>query len=708
MYNLFKYNGCLINDFAKVHIIDKQILPAKGVNTIKISSRDGAQYNGSSYDPLEVNISLYIDGDDEVDYMVRVSALRDIFQTKDIVKVSFTEDTFMMGLMVSEFKVTERTDISGYSTIQIICYSPVCYSEDLQLFENEDTTVREVEVVNQGGLPTLPFMRIGFSKDSYYMQIEKASTGERILVGEYPKIQLSSAASQLLVLNDPCESLQNWANLTVNIDSGRTAGGAFGITSSGDAICLSTIPSSSTTEWAGGCYVTNVPSQLDEFMVQATIMHNSTGKNGDPTIPDVKTDTETVESGGVTTFYEVTASVLNVRSGPGTSYKKIGSLKKGYKITTFTIEKGWLKITYSGKVGYVSAEHCAKRTSNNKVTQTIKNFVVTSTTGTTNLRATPSLLAPLVTTIPIGKIVRVIVSKKYSYVYTDSKGNKTTYDYYQLYTPYEGKYKGYISVGSLKEIRDVSIEYDYADDVNIADDKTGVLELYGFDSNGSKLFKAEFVDEQQYFEYTKPIIQIGNKIVAQDSTNVPKPNSKVTDDNGKIKTTTYLSGKLGNWNELYGKLTILRSKTNNTYVWDVTLQKIVNGVVTNTLSAHNLKGNDFPTSKLSYIALYIGTQSKSMTKAAAMSLTGLKVYNLNNKQEGVETNTIHFHEGDILDIDFENNDVYINEVKRNDLVDIGSRFFTIDEGADVIKIQSDDTESIASVVIREQWNGSVR
>lgn len=53
----------------------------------------------------------------------------------------------------------------------------------------------------------------------------------------------------------------------------------------------------------------------------------------------------------------VTASVLNVRSGPGTSYSVIFQLSKGTTVTTISKTNGWYKITYNGKTGYVSSTY---------------------------------------------------------------------------------------------------------------------------------------------------------------------------------------------------------------------------------------------------------------------------------------------------------------------------------------------------------------
>ncbi len=51
-------------------------------------------------------------------------------------------------------------------------------------------------------------------------------------------------------------------------------------------------------------------------------------------------------------------SNVNVRSGPGTSHKKIGSLKAGQKVTRIGVcDNGWGVIDFSGKEGYVSGNY---------------------------------------------------------------------------------------------------------------------------------------------------------------------------------------------------------------------------------------------------------------------------------------------------------------------------------------------------------------
>lgn len=53
----------------------------------------------------------------------------------------------------------------------------------------------------------------------------------------------------------------------------------------------------------------------------------------------------------------VTASALNVRSGAGTSYRILGSLKKGQSVSVTAEQSGWLKIAYGSSGGWISKQY---------------------------------------------------------------------------------------------------------------------------------------------------------------------------------------------------------------------------------------------------------------------------------------------------------------------------------------------------------------
>lgn len=60
----------------------------------------------------------------------------------------------------------------------------------------------------------------------------------------------------------------------------------------------------------------------------------------------------------------VTATSLNIRSGYGSSYSKIGSLTKGSKVEILESKNGWHKIKYGNRFGYVSGEYISTSNTN--------------------------------------------------------------------------------------------------------------------------------------------------------------------------------------------------------------------------------------------------------------------------------------------------------------------------------------------------------
>ena len=95
----------------------------------------------------------------------------------------------------------------------------------------------------------------------------------------------------------------------------------------------------------------------------------SNADNDDGAVSEVDSDTEDSETEESTvvsneegspeveeTLYVTTS--LNVRSGPGTEYDKVGLLSTGDEVTrTQSLENGWSKIVYEGEECYVSSQY---------------------------------------------------------------------------------------------------------------------------------------------------------------------------------------------------------------------------------------------------------------------------------------------------------------------------------------------------------------
>jgi len=93
------------------------------------------------------------------------------------------------------------------------------------------------------------------------------------------------------------------------------------------------------------------------------------------------------------------ASTLKVRSGPGSSYKQIGSIQKNKAVTLYDEENGWYQIAYGSKKGWVSAQYLTNlklsNTGNNTNTNTdgsntiIGYAVINVSSGSLNVRKGP-------------------------------------------------------------------------------------------------------------------------------------------------------------------------------------------------------------------------------------------------------------------------------------------------------------------------------
>lgn len=719
MYNYFNFNGTQINDLAIVTSIEKPYIPEKSIDTINVSSRDGEIFDGAKYDPVSIPISLVIIGDTEEEYKTRVQCLHDILSTKQEVPIKFCENITIYGMLKGALKVKKKNSMSGYADIELICHTPYSYSDNVQAYNAEDGQ-QTVVVENNGELATLPYVSIGFGADAHFAQLQNNKTGEKILVGDYPQLQLSTTKKeQTLILHDPCTSVGTLIQSGANINAGRGTGGSFTISSGGESFILSELGNSSE-KIKGACARIALSKNIDDFKVMVRMQCRSSGINGDPN--NIKSEqekvNETVVTGGKTYYYEVTANGVNYRTQPSTKGKSQGIIPKGTKLTDVTIQNGWAKVKYKTKTYYVSAKYLKKKVKDNSKstvqTFTVANMLLVPTktlTGAAGVVYTkPNLGSKVECTIPYGETLRII-QRTYTYTYTDSNNSKQTVKFYRIYKPWKDKngkkHYGYVNVENLKGYAGVDNSVDYSDDPAYADHKTGIAEVYGFDINGTQIFRLYIGDTNSYFEYNQAEVSISKQSILKTSNATPKEDTdKTVDANGKIVTNHYMSGQYGSWNDANAYFTLTRKKTGQYYVYSAQVQKNDDGTFTQSISANNKRSNTYSTEPLSYLAIYIGTMADSLENACGVGISDIKVYELNPESEE-QSNIKYFEAGDKLELDFDNGDCYLNNELRNDLVDIGSSYFTVDEGETTLQVVSDDTSASLGVLIREKWLGVV-
>ena len=700
MKNYFMYDNNIISDAFLVVDITQTLLPDRNIEVLDILSRDGQVFNGSNYAPVEFDISILVSGDNEYELQNNLRALRDILIVKKPVKLAIKEDRYGYGMVTEKITMTRKSKLDMLCTTHIKCFNPYFYSNEERLFVN-DHNKKVITINNKGGVAVRPFITVGITKNCNFVQLQNDVTKETLLLGAYPKLEYATVDEKEDILYDTCTTTSNWTNSTLPIDNNRVGGGTLGVVSGKAGLCLGALPSSSSSEkWKGVEVRRNLPSSQEEFKLTAELTFTSTGVNGDPTI--FKTEVETITSGQSKVYYVVNATTLNVRKLPDVTSALIGTISKGTVIKNYIIvNNGWLQYTSTdGNTCYVSMKYLTKKVETTTVTNGKRNVAIKILA---HIYSDIGINSTKLKILPVGTVLRIDTTQRYASYDSD----KVVRYWWKLAVPYDGVY-GYVCDGNLfpwDSSTGPVYKMEYEDKPKTADDKTGVIELYGMGANNERLFKIAMTDDNEWYEYTSPSITLGtNTILCRDSTLISPPKTYTETTTTGTKTTNYLSGAVGDYNDFYGTISLERTKdSNGNYTWTFNLAKIKNGVVEISKKG-SLPLNNIATEKLSYIILYIGTYS-SMEKCSDMALNSLRIQGITSHNTG-GANLVEFRKGDIIDIDFENRNVYVNHERRNDLVNISSRYFNIEKGINNIKIFSNDEQAVVGAAINEAWIGS--
>ena len=698
-----KYNEIDLTDLVKVRSVEIPSLPSIEHSSYDVFERHGNIYNGASYNNREINLVLLIYPDRPEGYdpnnPVHVNNMNDTYDmyVNDVKRAFYTkeecrlfcgnEELYMWCVPVGDITITELGVCCAEIEVDLIAYDPYWYSTKTNCVNNYNRNT--FQITNNSDLAVYPTLQIGMTKNTTFVQIQNQTNGKTILIGGIPSVEGEVVERNTNILSDPCENTSGWtATASAPIESGRTAGGSITVNNGGWGFVLSRTGGGDTT-WKGAACRKQLNQPVKDFKVRVGMTHNSGGTNGDPSRP-YENNYEQATSGSKTTYYQVTAdSGLILRKEASTSSEKLCTIPYGTKLTG-TLSNGWLRTTYSGKTGYCYSQYLKKITSDSTTTTSQCNMVTNKATA---IRNTPYKTAKNNGTIPAGTLIRVIFSEKYPAEHENSSLKNI---FYKLAKPYNGA-SGYVLIEDVAKASDY--EVDYEEEQRTADDKTGVVELYGFSSNNIQLFKLSMNDKSEYYEHTYPSITKNGKVFLEDSANTPNPKTHTDyNDSGK-KVENVLSGKVVNgWQEFNGELYIER--INN--VWSAYVQNKKNGSVTKEIKSSSVTDTTNGNEQLSYLVMYFGTTQSGSSdgtleptnKCSDMSIAHIEVKTGTEIDNRVEYNVIEFGRGDVLTINCSIPSVRLNDVECNELVDIGSSFFELEPGENTIKIASDDTPNI--------------
>lgn len=674
-----KYNDIDLTDIVKVREVEIPSLPTMEHSSIDVFERDGGIYNGLSYKTREIRLTFIIQPEDPNDYDMYVNDVKRAFYTKEEAQLYCGDESlYIWCVPVDDLIITELGTACAECEVNLVSYDPYWYSTKQNAVNNNDA--KKFTVTNESDVPAYPIINVGFTKDTTFFQIRNRDTNETVLIGGVPEKENNTIKKNTRVFKDAMETTSGWVSTSAPIDANRSTGGTLSVTSDGKGLMCGNFGSSSDgAVWHGACYKKSIDTPVKDFKVRIRMKHNSTGKNGDPSHP-YQNETTPPISGSKKTYYKVTAkSGLKLRKGASTSSTKLLTIPYGTKLTG-TLTKGWLKTTYNGKTGYCYAEYLKDVNSDSTVTSKERNYVTMKSTA---IRATASKKATNKKTIPAGTCIRCKYDTKYPTTGKDDVKGK----FFELAKPYDGT-KGYVLIENLVQANEY--EVDYEPEIETADDKTGVVELYGFSANNVQLFKLSMVDDNEFYEFTYPLIRKNGEDFLKDKTIAPEP-KKVTTYNGDTKKVqSILSGRYGTWTGsdgkgFYGELYIER--INNK--WYAYVQKMKEGEPVKTIKSKTVTDKENQDEELSYIVIYFGTTGNA-EKASGMAITDINVYTATKIEDNKEYNFQEFEAGDILTIDNSIPAVYLNDEERNDLIDVGSSFFPLEPGDNYIKVASDD------------------
>ena len=142
-----------------------------------------------------------------------------------------------------------------------------------------------------------------------------------------------------------------------------------------------------TNKWAQFIWNDTVAYVHSDYIKYGnTVIINSAGN---PVVATVNPDA----SG---TFIAIATGNVNIRSGPGTNYKKLGKLRRGQTVAVSNVKGKWAEITWTGsKKGYVHTDYLKFETVSNEPTIDIPSTDPGSVgaaiaTGNVNVRSGPN------------------------------------------------------------------------------------------------------------------------------------------------------------------------------------------------------------------------------------------------------------------------------------------------------------------------------
>lgn len=602
-------------------------------------------------------------------------------------EINYGSDDFVFG------SINISNGISRLNQYEKTKYEEM--EEDIQMARDNSLPVllnsnqHILNFYNTGSTSLYPVFHANFEGDANFFTCTNHE-GKTVLIGQVPTIEdiETPTVQSSVILDDKCNSLVDWTVAGNVLDEGRTVTGSLGINKNGYAITCSNYGSSSTG-WHGAAGRKNLSKQVENFKIEIEMEHESFGTLGGISS---STGSNTGSGTGGTTngWYTVSASTgINHRKGRGTNYAVLQVIPRGTKVQISSIQQKWGQCVYNGKTGYVYMAYMTASTTSNSTSSDSNTSTSTST-----YKATCNTFIRTGRGTNYGKLGLIV---------SGASVNITSIKNGWGYTSYNG-IKGYVYMSYLKKVTSSKLlrKDEYNTETETKEDRQGLVEVYGFDVTGKKLFKVCMHDSTPYFEYSQPEMYIGSEKVIDDGLPTPTPQIKTVTENDKTTTYKVDSGSNGVWNSFDGKFTIERRTKTNGQEWYCKVEKFSNGKVVQKLEK-TLRSDKYPTEKVASIVIFIGKYKDEM-EVDTQNICSIRVTDLApvTSQDQIVKDPV-FKAGDELIVDFDKQEVLLNGTDYLAQLDIASHFFSIPTGMSEVRCQSDSKKMNVVAEYTERW-----
>lgn len=620
------FNDNNLSDYCTVLNVTRSVLPNRSNFSKTVPMLNGSYYTGGKYSERTIPIEVAIFANSKAEYAQKIEKLAEILNVNKPSKLIIDDEPYKVYYaIVDGASELSKKFFNGVATINFLCNDP--YSESSYWNAYRDIGNGVFSVTSYGTVDTYPIIDVDFRTGGCFFQLTNYE-GKTVLIGKPKDGTQPTIPESDIVINDNCQSVSTFTTISQTLfDQNRVISGNYSVNSNGKGIICSNFGNAESGKWTGAGFKRNLNKDVSEFEVIVDLTFSSQGENYVEPPPAPPAPPPEPEPTPPAMPVEPDPAPVNPQPAPPTVVP-----------TPPPVSLGTYKVVNCGGLW---------------------------------INGTPDVSQPIYAMGP-GTLI-----------YPDEiQGNWAKHTHSNKWHTFTGwssmKYLQKVSNSGRSRSLNVATY-----DTEYADEQMGLIEIYGFDKNGTKLFKFEIADANEYYEFVEPKISIGSTVVLKDSKSVPSP--RVVDDKSMP------SGVFGDFNDFVGQFSIKREKnTAGQNLWSAEIRKIENGKVVKTLTTSNgLSSTVFPKGDLNYIGVFISRYGES-SPVSVMNVSNIYVKNLNLKtDEYTDNNVSIFKSGDHMQINFQEGLVTLNDESLLSQLDIGSEFFSIPSGTSQFAFRTD-------------------